>query len=316
MAKTKNLVIDQGTSFYANVQYLDDNKHPISLVGYDVRSKMRKSYNSSNSASIGVSITNAATGNVQLYLSPIQTAGIKSGRYVYDVEANIGSDVVRIVEGLVTVYPTASGVSTGSLFTSPQLVSVSDDDFTTANIRELTNLFYTNARVYSNVVTALNAYSGNINVTGGITKTQFNSGEIIKTTMYSAAELTILAEVNANTNNFTDVVEQSYTPVYSNSYLMIDFTTRYTASGAGHDSFTSQIAVDGNQIAYNNVDYVDGSDGRHHRFGVLFPLMGRYTNANTDSKLITISMKRDSADDNITIYPDNSMWLRVTEVAV
>ena len=61
---------------------------------------------------------------------------------------------------------------------------------------------------------------------------------------------------------------------------------------------------------------MDGSDGRHHRFGVLFPLMGRYTNSNTSPKVITISLKRDSADDFVQVYDDTSMWLRITEVAI
>lgn len=321
MAKTKNLVIDQGTSFYANVQYVDDKKRPISLVGYDVQSKMRASYNSSNSATITTVVTDAANGNIELRLTPTQTSAIKSGRYVYDVQANIGSDIVRIVEGLITVYPTASGVSTGSLFTNPQLVSISDEDFTTANIVELTNLFFTNARVQSNVEGILETYAGeltagNIVVSGAITKSKYNSGEVVNTRMYSNAEINVITTLDANTNTYTAFADCVYTPVLENSYLFVDFTTRYTVSGIGDDGFSSQLAVDGEELSYNTVQYLDGSDGSHHRFGVLFPLMGRYNSSNSSPKVITISLRRNSADDYVEVYDDTSMWLRVTEVAI
>ena len=60
----------------------------------------------------------------------------------------------------------------------------------------------------------------------------------------------------------------------------------------------------------------DNGNGTSGRSGVLFPLMGRYTNSSTSAKQIQVGARRDSADDSITI--DNSatsMWLRITEVA-
>jgi hypothetical protein len=105
MATTKNLVIDQGATFSANIQFLDNNKNPISLTGYSARSQMRRSYSSANATTFTANITNATTGNVSISLTSSQTANLIAGRYIYDIEANIADTIVRIVEGIVTVNP-------------------------------------------------------------------------------------------------------------------------------------------------------------------------------------------------------------------
>ena len=105
MATTKNLVIDQGTTFSANIQFLDNSKNPISLAGYSARSQMRRSYSSANATTFTANITNATTGNVSISLTSSQTANLIAGRYIYDIEANIADTIVRIVEGIVTVNP-------------------------------------------------------------------------------------------------------------------------------------------------------------------------------------------------------------------
>jgi len=105
MATTKNLVIDQGSTFTANVQFLDNSKNPISLVGYTAKSQMRRSYYSANAISFTTNITNTTTGNVSISLTSGQTANLIAGRYIYDIEANVDNTIVRIVEGIVTVNP-------------------------------------------------------------------------------------------------------------------------------------------------------------------------------------------------------------------
>jgi hypothetical protein len=105
MATTKNLVIDQGATFSANIQFLDNSKNPISLTGYSARSQMRRSYSSANATTFTANITNATTGNVSISLTSSQTANLIAGRYIYDIEANIADTIVRIVEGIVTVNP-------------------------------------------------------------------------------------------------------------------------------------------------------------------------------------------------------------------
>lgn len=107
MATIYNLNIDQGTTFIANLQYQDEDKQPIDIDGYQARGQMRRSYDSANAVTFSANVTNGAVGNVQISLSAADTANIKAGRYVYDVEAyepNTGT-VFRVVEGIVTVHP-------------------------------------------------------------------------------------------------------------------------------------------------------------------------------------------------------------------
>lgn len=110
MASTKNLVIDKGTTFVEYVNYLDNSKNPISLQGYTIAGQMRRSFYSANAITFSANIVDAANGNVSISLTAAETANIKDGRYVYDVEATSNTTVKRIIEGLVTVYPGVTNV--------------------------------------------------------------------------------------------------------------------------------------------------------------------------------------------------------------
>jgi cytoskeletal protein CcmA (bactofilin family) len=110
MAITKNLTIDKGATFSEYINYLDNNKLPISLEGYTVASQMRRSFYSANAITFSASLVDAANGNVQISLTAAETVNIKDGRYVYDVEATSNTTVKRIIEGLITVYPGVTNV--------------------------------------------------------------------------------------------------------------------------------------------------------------------------------------------------------------
>lgn len=105
MATSKNLTIDQGSTFSESVTYKDTNKNPVSLSGYDVQGMMRKSYYSTNAIVFTSTVTDAANGNVNISLNFNQTSNIAAGRYVYDVRANTANTAVRIQEGIITVNP-------------------------------------------------------------------------------------------------------------------------------------------------------------------------------------------------------------------
>jgi hypothetical protein len=122
MSTTKNLTINQGSIFYANLQYLDNSKNPISLAGYTLASQIRKSYYSANAASFSTSVIDAANGQFQLSFTSTQTGLIKPGRYVYDVEATAGSSTVRIFEGEVTITPGVTGNTYGTIFVSTEAI--------------------------------------------------------------------------------------------------------------------------------------------------------------------------------------------------
>jgi len=104
MATNKNITIDQRASFTDYAQYLDISKTPLSLVGYDVKAQLRKSYYSANVVSFTAALANGANGNVSISLTASQTANL-DGRYVYDITANTANTTIRIQEGIVTVNP-------------------------------------------------------------------------------------------------------------------------------------------------------------------------------------------------------------------
>lgn len=107
MAAYIELYMDQGTTFSNIINLTDDYTNANVDIGEAVvRSQMRRSYYSANaSATINCSITNAAVGEITLSLSAAQTANIKAGRYLFDVEMTKANTTSRILEGIIVVTP-------------------------------------------------------------------------------------------------------------------------------------------------------------------------------------------------------------------
>jgi hypothetical protein len=107
MAAVKNLYIDQGTDFNAQITIYDDNNAPWDLDGYDGEAKIRKSYYSSTSVDFTVSFpVIRTTGTVILDLTSSQTSALEQGRYLYDVVlTNSSGKKTRVIEGIVTINP-------------------------------------------------------------------------------------------------------------------------------------------------------------------------------------------------------------------
>ena len=108
MAAYTELYMDQGTTF-SNILTLTDDltSASINVSGYTVRSQMRRSYYSAKAtANITCTITNASSGEITMSLTDGQTANIKAGRYLFDVETvDTGGVVSRVLEGIITVTP-------------------------------------------------------------------------------------------------------------------------------------------------------------------------------------------------------------------
>lgn len=108
MAAYTELYMDQGATFNNTLNLTDDvTNATINVSGYTVRSQMRRSYYSANaSANITCTITGASNGEITMSLTDGQTANIKAGRYLFDVETvDTGGVVTRILEGIITVTP-------------------------------------------------------------------------------------------------------------------------------------------------------------------------------------------------------------------
>jgi len=155
--------------------------------------------------------------------------------------------------------------------------------------------------------------TGNAVFTGFVKANAWRAGQVVNDIILSNTEVTISTTTIATSNTDTDFLTYSYTPLSSTSYLVIHYhlaSYDYTG-GTGNDSYFSRIKVDGTEITYAYQSTVNG-----FRTGVLFPLMGRYTNSNTTAKSIVVAARRNSADDSITIVNSaTSMWLRITEIA-
>ena len=105
MATKANLVIDQGSTFSADLSMTDEYGNVLSLEGYTANSQVRKWYTSVNATATFSTSINVTSGIISLSLSANQTSNLTYGRYVYDVEITDGSVISRVVEGLVTVTP-------------------------------------------------------------------------------------------------------------------------------------------------------------------------------------------------------------------
>ena len=105
MASKANLVIDQGSTFSTDLTLTDENGDPLSLSGFTANSQIRRWYTSSNTSAVFTTSINTTSSTISLTLTANQTSNLTFGRYVYDVEITSGSEISRIVEGIITITP-------------------------------------------------------------------------------------------------------------------------------------------------------------------------------------------------------------------
>jgi len=107
MAIISNLVIDQGSTFSADIDVTDRDGAVINL-NNTTAGQIRKNYNSSTAVDFNATIpvATASQGVVRIELTSTQTGAMKAGRYLYDVEiTSSDNQVTRIVEGQVEITP-------------------------------------------------------------------------------------------------------------------------------------------------------------------------------------------------------------------
>jgi hypothetical protein len=101
-----NLLLNQGATFYQQVEITDQNGDPLQVTFangdpvYTAAAQMRKSYFSSNASTFTTGLSN---GMLTLSMTANSTVNIEGGRYVYDVELTSSNSVSRIIEGHVQV---------------------------------------------------------------------------------------------------------------------------------------------------------------------------------------------------------------------
>ena len=110
MASFVELYIDQGTDFSYTLSITDNATNAnVNVASYNISSQMRRSYYSANiTANLNCTINDAANGIIMISLPANQTANIKAGRYLFDVKANTGNVIQRLLEGIITVTPSVT----------------------------------------------------------------------------------------------------------------------------------------------------------------------------------------------------------------
>ncbi len=109
MAAVSNFYIDQGADFSTTLYLTDSNGDILNLTDYTALGQMRKTFGSGTVAATFTIAMSAATGQVTVTLTDVQTTAITSGRYVYDILLTDSSgDKTRILEGHATVVPSVS----------------------------------------------------------------------------------------------------------------------------------------------------------------------------------------------------------------
>tara|TARA_Y100001954_G_scaffold90156_2_gene98729 strand:+ start:7731 stop:8078 length:348 start_codon:yes stop_codon:yes gene_type:complete len=112
MAQFQEFTFDQGADTSIELHLVDKNGAAKNLSGHTVTAKIKKNYADSAGEATAFTVvnTNAAEGITTLSLTNTQTAALRSGRHVYDIELSFndssGNTIVeRILEGRIQVTP-------------------------------------------------------------------------------------------------------------------------------------------------------------------------------------------------------------------
>jgi hypothetical protein len=108
MAQVQNLIIEQGTTFSTDLTVHTPEGEIMDLTNYSARCFARKNPASLTAYEITATVLNPKNeGNVRISMTPAQSRAVKPGRYLYSVEifTALETDVVRVLEGLITFSP-------------------------------------------------------------------------------------------------------------------------------------------------------------------------------------------------------------------
>jgi hypothetical protein len=104
MATVNNIYLDQGTTFEFTFDLANVDGTKKDLTNYTIFAQIRRSYYSSTKVDF-TTAKDSLEGEITISLTATQTAALKSGRYVYDVEIQSNQETLRVLEGILTVNP-------------------------------------------------------------------------------------------------------------------------------------------------------------------------------------------------------------------
>ena len=161
--------------------------------------------------------------------------------------ANVaGTANVALVANFANTSGTANFANTaGTANVANTVLSISN--FTTSNLAEGTNLYYTNARVYSNVISTLPTYTGNVGA-GNVTIGSGSGGSIIGANLISAVNISATNWLNLYTSN---VIETSGNLYYTNARVNAQVESNLRLKANVSDLTTANV-VEVNNLYYTN----------------------------------------------------------------
>ena len=159
--------------------------------------------------------------------------------------------------------------------------------------------------------------NGNLSVSGTIYSSKYLPGQIVNVSILSNTDLNQLSpSQTVNVSSTKTIFTYSYTPKIANSYIIIEYQTINYSGGSANDEIYAYLysydSID-NRIGTTYQKWMNGAGGGT-RSGTLFPIVGRYTNTDTNSKTIRVDINNNGSNDQLTVNGDNSTWLKITEI--
>jgi len=158
--------------------------------------------------------------------------------------------------------------------------------------------------------------SGNITSDHSIVAQKFVTGQVANMRILNKTDIGQAATITINANVTTTLFTYSYTPECANSYIVVDYQTKYFFGGSNADSLYAYAYVnDGtdNRVGETYQQWIDAQGGGT-RSGTIFPIVGRYSNANKTAKTIRVDVFNNT-NDTLTVTGDDIMtFLKITEI--
>jgi len=179
---------------------------------------------------------------------------------------------------------------------------LSHGDYPLTHITNPTNNAVVTSNGVNNVAVAqpgLLYNQARLDVSGSVNPTRWTTGQTVNTVFLDATQ------INQSSSNLTasvtpyTVASYSYTPVSTNSRIIIEYQANYIITGFNSDLFQSNIIMDGATTIAKREQYFDNNLGGGGRSGTLFPISGSITNnQNTNPRSIIVSLivSSDSVD--------------------
>jgi len=189
---------------------------------------------------VDLTTSNVAEGSQLYYTNTRVHANVMQTLVPYATKVYVDESVANLVAGapavLDTLYELANALGNDASFattvTNTLATKAKSTDLTTANVVELNNLYYTDDRVYANVVTLLPEYAGNIGADYVIATRFIGNGSLLSgVTATGFSGNTDLVAEGLNLYYTNARVDAYVTPSLNLKANVVDLTTSNVAEG-------------------------------------------------------------------------------------